>query len=258
MFCFTVRPLTFSLKELGIQISSEGQSVHQCFSQFSRSACFFCHSLCLAHTHSTRRAPSHMVWPLYSTSLCPCHYNGKSWHSVVPVEKRQEHLSTDDKGLCGRLLFIEEGERTLNVFYNFFFFWLNLNKFVPSSDLSVLDLFFSRVEFCVLVRLWQAFSKVRTPEDCQWITACSVNTITLRTCTTLCFPITEHWQSLATASLSALLAQEATKSHHYLDYITRPPTHAACPRYSKCISGLLLTPASGLVPCLGHYQGVQV
>ena len=36
-----------------------------------------------------------------------------------------------------------------------------------------------------------------------------------------------------TQSSQALLAQETTKSHHYLDYIMGPPTHAVCPRYSK-------------------------
>ena len=33
-----------------------------------------------------------------------------------------------------------------------------------------------------------------------------------------------------------MLAQETTKSHHYLDYIMGPPTHAACPRYSRVYS----------------------
>lgn len=40
------------------------------------------------------------------------------------------------------------------------------------------------------------------------------------------------WHIPLFAKLSALLAQETTKSHHYLDYIMGPPTHAACPRYS--------------------------
>lgn len=58
-------------------------------------------------------------------------------------------------------------------------------------------------------------------------------------CAEQCFPITElsGWLACPTPSLTqssqALLAQETTKSHHYLDYIMGPPTHAACPRYSK-------------------------
>lgn len=40
------------------------------------------------------------------------------------------------------------------------------------------------------------------------------------------------WHILLSKKLYALLAQETTKSHHYLDCIMGPPTHAVCPRYS--------------------------
>lgn len=69
---------------------------------------------------------------------------------------------------------------------------------------------------------------------------------------TLCFPITEIWLTLP-APHKALGTPKTTKSHHYLDYITRPPTHAACPRYSNM--GCLQQPDSRVVGTLRHCLG---
>lgn len=68
------------------------------------------------------------------------------------------------------------------------------------------------------------------------------------------------WRILLLTKLSALLAQETTKSHHYLDYIMGPPTHAACPRYSdRDVYTGQDSWAATLCHCLGHYQkAVQV
>lgn len=70
-------------------------------------------------------------------------------------------------------------------------------------------------------------TKRRPPEQCQWISVC------MHACKHFAFQLQNsgwHIQLLLT-KLSALLAQNTTKSHHYLDYIIGPPTHAACPRY---------------------------
>lgn len=94
----------------------------------------------------------------------------------------------------------------------------------------------------------------------QWIAVCCMHA-----CRTLCFPITElslaGWHTLVLTKLSALLAQETTKSHHYLDYIMGPPTHAACPRYWDVYTRQPDSWVGALwCYCLGQYcqKGVQV
>lgn len=139
-------------------------------------------------------------WTLFTAnSLCLCHYSRKSWHSVVLVEKGP---------------FWQSWHKTRSTLTQ-----------TPSPVPSALILHYLRV--CNVCNITPSLVKTLDPPHPPKKQCLHAKYFA--------FQLQHIWHDIPCSSQSSEQCwdkkQLKKKSHHYLNYIRGPPTHAACPRY---------------------------